>query len=51
MAGVDYPTPEISRLVYNQQIPSSQIQVKPELDIGKFSGSDPVPQDELTFEQ
>ena len=51
VAGVDYSTPEISWPVYNQQIPNSQIQVKVELDIGKFSGSDPVPQDELTFEQ
>ena len=51
VAGIDYSTPEISRPVYNQQIQSSQIQVKAELDIGKFSGSDPVPQDELTFEQ
>ena len=33
VAGVDYSTPEISRPVYNQQIPSSQIQVKAELDI------------------
>ena len=51
VAGVDYSTPEISRPIYNQQIPNSQIQVKAELDIGKFSGSDPVPKDELTFEQ
>ena len=51
IAGVDYSTPEILRPIYNQQIPSSQIQVKAELDIGKFSGSDPVLQDELTFEQ
>ena len=51
VGGVDYSIPEILRPIYNQQIPSSRIQVKTELDIGTFSGSDPVPQDELTFEQ
>ena len=30
---------------------STNFQIKADLDLGKFSGSDPTPADELTFEQ
>ena len=30
---------------------TTNFQIKADLDLGKFSGSDPTPDDELTFEQ
>ena len=42
VVGIDYSTSDISGPIYNKQIPNLQIQVKAELDIEKFSGSDPV---------
>ena len=51
VAGMDFPKPMALRTHHGKQIPSSQIKVREDLDIGTFSGSDPVPHDELTYEQ
>ena len=60
VAGQDYPTPQGSQLPNNQgsfnfghtgNLATTNFQVKADLDIGKFSGIDPTPSDELTFEQ
>ena len=45
--GRDFPTPRQSK----NPVRGAHFQVKAYLDIGKFSGMEPTPQDELTFEQ
>ena len=45
--GRDFPTPGQS----DSHIGRANFQVKADIDIGKFSGVEPTPQDEVTFEQ
>ena len=51
VAGKDFPTPEGSQMQGFPPISNHQFQIQTDLDLGKFSGSDPVPSNELTFEQ
>ena len=49
--GKDFPTPGGSQLQGLSPMPNHQFRIQTDLDLGKFSGSDPVPTNELTFEQ
>ena len=51
VAGKDVPTPGGSQILGLSPMPNHQFRIQTDLDLGKFSGSDPVPMNELTFEQ
>ena len=51
VAGKDFPTPRGSQIQGLSPMPNHQFRIQTDLDLGKFSGSDPVPMNELTFEQ
>ena len=51
IAGKDFPTPRGSQIQGLSPMPIHQFRIQTDLDLGKFSGSDPVPTNELTFEQ
>ena len=51
VTGKDFPTPGGSQLQGLSPMPNHQFRIQTDLDLGKFSGSDPVPTNELTFEQ
>ena len=51
VAGKDFPTPRGSQIQGLSPMPNHQFRIQTDLDLGKFSGSDPVPTNELTFEQ
>ena len=51
VAGKDFPTPGGSQIQGLSPMPNHQFRIQTDLDLGKFSGSDPVPTNELTFEQ
>ena len=51
VAGKDFPTPGGSQIQGLSPMPNHQFRIQRDLDLGKFSGSDPVPMNELTFEQ
>ena len=47
----DFPTPGGSQIQGLSPMPNHQFRIQADLDLGKFSGSDPVLANELTFEQ
>lgn len=47
--GKDFPTPIVQH--GEEPVRGANFQVKADLDIGKFSGMEPTPHDELTFKQ
>ena len=49
--GKDFPTPGGNQIQGLSPMPNHQFRIQRDLDLGKFSGSDPVPMNELTFEQ
>ena len=51
IAGKDFPTPGVSQVQGLSPMPNHQFRIQTDLDLGKFSGTDPVPTNELTFEQ
>ena len=51
VAGKDFPTPGGSQMQGLPPMSNHQFRIQTNLDLGKFSGSDPVPSNELTFEQ
>ena len=51
VTGKDFPTPGGSQIQGLSPMPNHQFRIQTDLDLGKFSGSDPVPMNELTFEQ
>ena len=51
IAGKDFPTPRVSQVQGLSPMPNHQFRIQTDLDLGKFSGTDPVPTNELTFEQ
>ena len=51
VTGKDFPTPGGSQVQGLSPMPNHQFRIQTDLDLGKFSGSDPVPTNELTFEQ
>ena len=51
VAGKDFPTPGSSQMQGLPPMSNHQFRIQTDLDLGKFSGSDPVPSNELTFEQ
>ena len=51
VTGKDFPTPGGSQVQGLSPIPNHQFRIQTDLDLGKFSGSDPIPTNELTFEQ
>ena len=51
VTGKDFPTPGGSQVQGLSPMSNHQFRVQTDLDLGKFSGSDPVPTNELTFEQ
>ena len=51
VAGKDFPTPGGSQVQGLSPMPNHQFRIQTDLDLGKFSGSDPIPTNELTFEQ
>ena len=51
ITGKDFPTPGGSQVQGLSPMPNHQFRIQTDLDLGKFSGSDPVPTNELTFEQ
>ena len=51
VTGKDFPTPGGSQVQELSPMPNLQFRIQTDLDLGKFSGSDPVPTNELTFEQ
>ena len=51
VTGKDFPTPRGSQVQGLLPMPNCQFRIQKDLDLGKFSGSDPVPTNELTFEQ
>ena len=51
MTGIEFLTPEASQAQGMPSIPNQQFRIQTDLDLGKFSGADPVPTNELTFEQ
>ena len=51
IAGKDFPTPGGSQIQGLSPMPNHQFRIQTDLDLGKFSSSDPVPPNELTFEQ
>ena len=51
IVGKDFPTPGVSQVQGLSPMPNHQFRIQTDLDLGKFSGTDPVPTNELTFEQ
>ena len=51
VAGKNFPTPGGSQAQELSSVPNHQFRIQTHLDLGKFSGADPVPTNELTFEQ
>ena len=51
VTGKDFPTPGGSQIQGLSPMPNHQFRIQTDLDLGKFSGSDLVPTNELTFEQ
>ena len=51
VAGKDFPTPGGSQIQGLSPMPNHQFKIQTDLDLGKFSGSDPVLMNALTFEQ
>ena len=51
VTGKDFPTPRGSQMQGLSPMPNHQFRIQTDLDLGKFSGSDLVPTNELTFEQ
>ena len=51
VTGKDFPTPGDSQVQGLSPMPNHQFRIQTDLDLGKFSGSDLVPTNELTFEQ
>ena len=51
VTGKDFPTQGGSQAQGLSSMPNHQFPIQTDLDLGKFSGSDPVPTNELTFEQ
>ena len=51
VTGKDFTTPGGSQVQGLSPMPNHQFRIQTDLDLGKFSGSDPVPTNELTFEQ
>ena len=51
VAGKDFPTPGGSQIQGLSPMPNHQFRIQTDLDLGKFSGLDLVPTNELTFEQ
>ena len=51
VTGKDFPTPGGSQTQGLSSVPNYQFRIQTDLDLGKLSGSDPVPTNELTFEQ
>ena len=51
VAGKDFPTLGGSQIQGLSPMPNYQFRIQTDLDLGKFSGSNPVPTNELTFEQ
>ena len=51
VAGKDFLTPGGSQIQGLSPMPNHQFRIQTYLYLGKFSGSDPVPTNELTFEQ
>ena len=47
----DLPTPTGSQIQGLSPMLNHQFRIQTDLDLGKFNGSDPVPTNELTFEQ
>ena len=51
VTGKDFPTPGGSQVQGLSPMPNHQFRIQTDLDLGKFSGLDLVPTNELTFEQ
>ena len=51
VTGKDFPTPGESQVQGLSPMPNHQFRIQTNLDLGKFSGSDPIPMNDLTFEQ
>ena len=51
VTGKDFPTHRGSQMQGLPPMPTQQFRIQTDLDLGKFSGLDPVPTNELTFEQ
>ena len=49
VTGKDFPTPGGSQVQGLSPMPNHQFRIQTDLDLGKFSGSDLVPTNELTF--
>ena len=49
VTGKDFPTPGGSQVQGLSPMPNHQFRIQTDLDLGKFSGSDPIPTNELTF--
>ena len=51
ITGKDFPTPRGSQVQGLSPMPNHQFRIQTDLDLGRFSGLDPIPTNELTFEQ
>ena len=51
VTGKDFPTPRGSQMQGLSPMSNHQFRIQTDLDLGKFSGLDLVPTNELTFEQ
>ena len=51
VTGKDFPTSRGSQVQGLSPMPNHHFRIQTDLDLGKFSGLDPVPTNELTFEQ
>ena len=51
VTGKDFPTPEGSQGQGLSSVPNHQFRIQTDLDLGKFSSSDPILTNELTYEQ
>ena len=51
VTGKDFPTPGGSQMQGLSPMPNHQFRIQTDLDLGKFSGLDPIPTNELTFKQ
>ena len=51
VVGKDFPTPGGSQVQGLSPMPNHQFRIQTDLDLVIFSGSDPIPTNELTFEQ
>ena len=51
VTGKDFPTPGDSQVQGLSPMPNHQFRIQTDLDLGKFSGLDQVPTNELTFQQ